>query len=256
MYFLPKNIEEPPRFIIYDNDQVVSPYWIGYADKFYEAAAMAAQKLSPRAARESLSDLAKRAYDCFFAYGNVTKVFFDDFDIDEGDLYIAYHQIRMRGDIPRDFPKYGKVDTCHRSELLRLKQSGVRLFVLTHGATEYAEQKLRLKGLSGIFEDVVGLNSYDNFHPSVDKKTEKFWRWALERFSIFPQDYSHTIFIDDSKKNLEIPYRWGIKTTWMKVSVDNTVPMLITEKDRKLPHGVTTDVVAFSRYFANRCVVK
>ena len=90
-----------------------------------------------------------------------------------------------------------------------LKNSGVKIIILSNTIpeTEYVIKKLKLEDLC---DDIIC-----STHVGVTKPDLKIFDYVVKKHQL---DTSHTIYIDDSKKNLQSAEKFGIETFLVKNS--------------------------------------
>ncbi len=77
--------------------------------------------------------------------------------------------------------------------------------IYTNGSAPYARNVIKARGLDGIFDKIFGVE-HANYHPKPDAK-------AFELvFHLANLDPKTAVMFEDEDRNLEVPYRLGMKT--------------------------------------------
>ena len=186
---------ETARGIIWDLDNTLYRLDEAMADAFHLAVARAVTQDGGVAL--DLDEAFRMARKSFAEHGYSGKVFVRNYGIDDEWLHHQFHSYVDEKLIARSMETadlFGRLDLRHA--------------IITHGSGRWARRVLGHLGLSGFFEEggILALEDY-----GFQKKSESavsFIR-ALDHLELGPEQ---TIFIEDTPKNLAIPYELGMST--------------------------------------------
>ncbi|MFI3241822.1 MAG: HAD hydrolase-like protein [Alphaproteobacteria bacterium] len=138
----------------------------------------------------------QKVKESYKKYRDGGQLFYKEYNIDEIELYVAYHN-------------HISIDaiTPYEGFLERLKVLSQNQYVFTYSPVKLAEETLKKIGLYEFFKGRI--YSIENFNYLKKNEAPNVYYFLCEKIGIDPKD---CIFVDDSYSNHKYPKQIGITT--------------------------------------------
>lgn len=197
------------RFIIWDMDQTLYPYWQDLAAHFHEATAQCAIEAGAKISKEKAIELSQISYR---ERGVTTKLFNEHYGIDEVELFRAHHRRMLSRFMEPNWAD--KVPPNPELERLMMQATihGAEHLLLTNGSREWAEELADKIGIRKQFRLIMGADDV-----GLRQKGQNLVPYLaiLGRAHYFG-DYTDVMVVEDTLKNLVQPKEIGMTTAWVQ----------------------------------------
>jgi len=244
--------------VIDDLDNCLFPYPKNYAERFSMETARAAKLMAKCQIHKGSEDerlvallcaneddLIEDAKQSYADHGFTTRVFANEYGLNEVELYQGHHYLICRDVVKPTFNRFAKPRLQQGVQLLF--DAGLRQFVFTNGTQFYAEDVTQQLGLKNYYNMHFGIDSYNDYDAPrsgkiilLPKHVRQAWQDFIQHANIRTYvseeelksgvkpfligqerekgknyklwNYSHCVFFDDSPENLKIAKQFGMQT--------------------------------------------
>lgn len=200
------------KMIIWDMDQTLYPYWEDLTDYCHEATAHCALERGAPLSKPDADMLSRISYR---ERGTTTKLFNEQFGIDEIELFRDHHQRMIDRLID---PQWGD-HMQPNPELVQLmreaKEAGVRQLILTNGARVWAQHIAELLDIDQFMDVILGADDFSLRQKGRDGILPFMSALAKAQYDGV---YDQVMVVEDSLKNLIAPKGYGMSTAWVQWS--------------------------------------
>lgn len=197
------------RYIIWDMDQTLYPYWDDFADYCYEATAHCALEAGAPLTKAEADELARISYK---ERGVTTRLFYEQYGIDEVKLFQDHHKRMIDRLIEPNWESKIPENPELAEMLFQSRVRGVRHILLTNGSREWAQTLADKIGISQHFRLISGAD---------DHKLRQKGRSIVPILSVLGRvgyfgDYSDVLIVEDSLANMKEPKEYGMINAWVQ----------------------------------------
>lgn len=111
------------------------------------------------------------------------------------------------------FPGLEPTIVGHPHDLAALARLPGRKVVLTNAGRDYALRVLRVLGLDGLFDEVIGIEEMTQFGQLRPKPDARLFRALAVRFRVQP---GHCVLVEDTLQHQKAAHAVGMRTVWMQ----------------------------------------
>ncbi len=197
------------RFIIWDMDQTLYPYWEDLGNHCYEATAHCALEAGVPLTKAEADELARLSYR---ERGVTTRLFQEQFGVDEAALFRAHHRRMLDNFMDPNWAAKVPENPELAHLMMQARTEGAIHLLLTNGSREWAEELAKKIGIHQYFQIIMGADDV-----GLRQKGQNLVPYlaVLGRAHYFG-DYKDVMVVEDSLKNLVQPKEINMHTAWVQ----------------------------------------